>query len=260
MKKVYICSDSATGIFSGIYEAWRRKDQQDSGIALAGHVEPELFCTYEEVEENREKAAAVDRMICRHLGGTAYQELSQAVLSDDPGRGDAILGTMMEARHIPDSRRIMEHLTHPDVEKVFELSRRVGAEAHALKGFVRFRELKGGILCAVIRPKCQVLPCLAPHFEERLPKENWMIYDKSHRMFAVHEAGRRWVLVWAEESCLEEFCLEELEVSEQEKRYEKLWRGFCETISISEREDKKAQAQHLPFRFRPYMTEFAQGG
>ena len=120
---------------------------------------------------------------------------------------------------------------------------------------VRFRELKGGILCAVIRPKCQVLPCLAPHFEERLPKENWMIYDKSHRMFAVHEAGRRWVLVWAEESCLEE-----LEVSEQEKRYEKLWRGFCETISISEREDKKAQAQHLPFRFRPYMTEFAQGG
>ena len=27
----------------------------------------------------------------------------------------------------------MEHLSHPKVEKVFELSRRVGAEAHALK-------------------------------------------------------------------------------------------------------------------------------
>lgn len=255
MKKVYICSDSVTGIFSGIYEAWRRKDQEDSGIALAGHVEPALFCTYEEVEENREKAAAVDRMICRHLGGIAYQEISQAVLSDDPGRGDAILGTMLEARRIPDSRRIMEHLTHPDVEKVFELSRRVGSEAHSLKGFVRFRELKGGILYAVICPKSQVLPCLAPHFEERLPKENWMIYDESHRMFAVHESERRWVLVWEDA-----FGLEELEVSEQERIYEKLWKGFCETISISEREDKKAQAQHLPFRFRPYMTEFVQGG
>ena len=255
MKKVYICSDSVTGIFSGIYEAWRRKDQEDSGIALAGHVEPALFCTYEEVEENREKAAAVDRMICRHLGGIAYQEISQAVLSDDPGRGEAILGTMLEARRIPDSRRIMEHLTHPDVEKVFELSRRVGSEAHSLKGFVRFRELKGGILYAVIHPKNQVLPCLAPHFEERLPKENWMIYDEAHRMFAVHESGRRWVLVWEDA-----FCSEDLEVSEQEKIYEKLWKGFCETISISEREDKKAQAQHLPFRFRPYMTEFVQGG
>ena len=244
MKKVYICSDSATGIFSGIYEAWRRKDQQDSGIALAGHVEPELFCTYEEVGENREKAAAVDRMICRHLGGIAYQEISQAVLSDDPGRGDAILGTMMEARHIPDSRRIMEHLTHPDVEKVFELSRRVGAEAHALKGFVRFRELKGGILCAVIRPKCQVLPCLAPHFEERLPKENWMIYDKSHRMFAVHEAGRRWVLVWAEESCLEE-----LEVSEQEKRYEKLWRGFVRRFPFQRGKIKRRRHSICRFVF-----------
>lgn len=255
MKKVYICSDSVTGIFSGIYEAWRRKDQEDSGIALAGHVEPALFCTYEEVEENREKAAAVDRMICRHLGGIAYQEISQAVLSDDPGRGEAILGTMLEARRIPDSRRIMEHLTHPDVEKVFELSRRVGSEAHSLKGFVRFRELKGGILYAVIHPKNQVLPCLAPHFEERLPKENWMIYDEAHRMFAVHESGRRWVLVLEDA-----FCSEDLEVSEQEKIYEKLWKGFCETISISEREDKKAQAQHLPFRFRPYMTEFVQGG
>lgn len=255
MKKVYICSDSVTGIFSGIYEAWRRKDQEDSGIALAGHVEPALFCTYEEVEENREKAAAVDRMICRHLGGIAYQEISQAVLSDDPGRGEAILGTMLKARRIPDSRRIMEHLTHPDVEKVFELSRRVGSEAHSLKGFVRFRELKGGILYAVIHPKNQVLPCLAPHFEERLPKENWMIYDEAHRMFAVHESGRRWVLVLEDA-----FCSEDLEVSEQEKIYEKLWKGFCETISISEREDKKAQAQHLPFRFRPYMTEFVQGG
>lgn len=255
MKKVYICSDSVTGIFSGIYEAWRRKDQEDSGIALAGHVEPALFCTYEEVEENREKAAAVDRMICRHLGGIAYQEISQAVLSDDPGRGEAVLGTMLEARRIPDSRRIMEHLTHPDVEKVFELSRRVGSEAHSLKGFVRFRELKGGILYAVIHPKNQVLPCLAPHFEERLPKENWMIYDEAHRMFAVHESGRRWVLVLEDA-----FCSEDLEVSEQEKIYEKLWKGFCETISISEREDKKAQAQHLPFRFRPYMTEFVQGG
>ena len=255
MKKVYICSDSVTGIFSGIYEAWRRKDQEDSGIALAGHVEPALFCTYEEVEENREKAAAVDRMICRHLGGIAYQEISQAVLSDDPGRGEAILGTMLEARRIPDSRRIMEHLTHPDVEKVFELSRRVGSEAHSLKGFVRFRELKGGILYAVIHPKNRVVPCLAPHFEERLPKENWMIYDEAHRMFAVHESGRRWVLVLEDA-----FCSEDLEVSEQEKIYEKLWKGFCETISISEREDKKAQAQHLPFRSRPYMTEFVQGG
>ena len=63
------------------------------------------------------------------------------MLSEDEEKGDAVLGTMLEARKIPDSRKIMEHLSHPKVEKVFELSRSVGAEAHSLKGFVRFKEL-----------------------------------------------------------------------------------------------------------------------
>ena len=88
------------------------------------------------------------------------------------------LGTMLEARKIPDSRKIMEHLSHPKVEKVFELSRSVGAEAPSLKGFVRFKELSGGILYSEIAPKSRALTCLAPHFADRLSTENWMICDK----------------------------------------------------------------------------------
>ena len=46
------------------------------------------------------------------------------------------------------------------------------------------------------------------------------------------------------------------DVSERELMYEKLWRGFCHTISIKERENLKSQRGHLPLRYRPYMTEF----
>ena len=52
----------------------------------------------------------------------------------------------------------MEHLSHPMVEKVFELSRSVGGEAHNLKGFLRFRELENGVLYAPITPKARCLP------------------------------------------------------------------------------------------------------
>ncbi len=45
------------------------------------------------------------------------------------------------------------------------------------------------------------------------------------------------------------------EVSEREL-YEKLWQGFCKTISIKERENIKSQRGHLPLRYRPYMVEF----
>ena len=47
-------------------------------------------------------------------------------------------------------------------------------------------------------------------------------------------------------------------VSENEKDYEKLWQIFFSSISVRERENPKCQRNHLPFRFRPEMTEFAE--
>lgn len=253
MKTIYVCSDTVTGVFSGIYDAWKAGEKEtECGIALLGMVEQELFCDYIEVEETEHKAQAVETLIRRHLGMQAYWDIYHAVLSPDPEKGNAILGTMLAAKKVSDSRKIMEHLSHPMVEKVFELSRTVGGEAHLLKGFLRFRELESGILYAQITPKAQVLSCLAPHFEDRLPNENWMIHDKNHKMFAVHEAGKHWVLV------LDEYWnpQTELKESEQEKEYAKLWKSFCKTISIQSRTNPRCQMQHLPLRFRPNMTEF----
>lgn len=253
MKTIYVCNDTVTGIFSGIYDAWKTgKKEEDCGIALQGMLEQQLFCDYVEVEETERKAAAVEALIKKHLGRQAYWDIYHAVLSEDKEKGDAVLGTMLAAKTLSDSTKIMEHLSHPKVEKVFELSRRVGGEAHDLKGFLRFQELKNGVLYARITPKSQVLTCLAPHFADRLPLENWMIHDKTHGMFVVHESGKKWVLLW-DELWKED---EVLKVSEKEKEYEKLWKGFCKTIAIKSRENPGCQRQHLPLRFRPNMVEF----
>ena len=143
MKTIYVCTDSVTGIYSGIYDAWKSgKEEGECGIALKGMVEQELFCDYAEVEESWKKAVAVDRMIRKNMGERTHRDLYYALLSNDREKGNVVLGTMMAARRLPDSRRIMEHLSHPMVEKVFELSRSVGGEAHNLKGFLRFRELE----------------------------------------------------------------------------------------------------------------------
>lgn len=45
--------------------------------------------------------------------------------------------------------------------------------------FIRFRELENGILFSEITPKAQILTCVADHFEDRFPLENWIIYDKN---------------------------------------------------------------------------------
>lgn len=254
MKTVYVCSDTITGIFSAVYDAWKDKRSEEScGIALKNALEQELFCEYRQTEETAFKAQAVENMIKKHLGRRVYWDIYHAALSEDGEKGDAILGTMLAARRLSDSTRIMEHLSHPKVEKVFELSRSVGGEAHSYKGFLRFKELVNGVLYSEITPRNQVLTCLAPHFADRLPLENWMIYDKTHQMFVVHEAGKNWVLVWNEDFD-RSFSMR---VSDKELEYARLWKSFCKTIAIESRTNPACQLNHLPLRYRGDMLEMA---
>lgn len=255
MRRIYICRDNITGLFSAVYDAWiERRESGDAGIAFKGNLESELFCEYVESEESEKKVAAVEKMIRIHLGMEAYRRLYYAALAEDLRKGDAILGTMFAARKIKNSKKIMEYLTNPSVEKVFELSRRVGNEVHYYKEFIRFKELEGGILFSRIDPKSQVLTCVAPHFSNRFPLENWMIYDGTHQMCVVHEARKNWVLVSAAEVAVE--ALERY--SDGEREIQKLWKGFFENISIKERESYVRQRQHLPLWYRVNMVEFEQ--
>lgn len=255
MRRMYLCSDTVTGIFSAIYDAWQRRQcSEGMGIAIRGNMEQELFCEYYEVRESEKKADAVARLIRKHLGEEAYTALFRAALSDDAHRGDAILGTMLAARNVPDSRKILDQLSHPEVEKVFELSRSVGLEAHHYNGFIRFRELTNGVLFSEIEPKSKVLPCIAEHFENRLPLEHFLIYDKKHKMFLVHEAGKKSILVKGEELNTEMTA----KISSAEDRYEQLWQGFFESIWIRERTNPVLQRNLLPLRFRENMVEFGE--
>ena len=253
MKQVYICSDTVNGIFSAIYDAWKTKLREEQlGIVLAGSVEQEFFCEYKEVKETEEKALAVEKLIKKHLGYDAYWDIYHAVLSDDKEKGDAILGAMLAAREIENSKKIMEHLSHPKVRKVFELCRKVSNEAHFYKEIIRFSELDSGMLFAIIEPKSQVLTCLGDHFSNRFPLEDWMIYDKTHQIFLAHPKQKPWILVVDEE--LNERAAER--ISSKEYLYVNLWKNFFQSISIRERESYERQRNNLPLHYRKHMTEF----
>ena len=96
-------------------------------------------------------------------------------------------------RQVKPSKRIMDFLGNPSVAKVFEMKRRVSNEAHYFIEFVRFRELENGVLFSEIEPKNRVLTCLAEHFADRFPMENWVTVNAHQN--SVHPAGKHWVLV-----------------------------------------------------------------
>lgn len=252
MREIYICTDTITGICSALHDAWLENRNGDAGIGLRGRVQQQFFCQYKTVVETEGKAQRLQHMVKRYLGYNAYWAIYYALLSDDEEKGTEVFRIMQEARSIPDSRKIMDHLENPDVAKVFAMGRSVSNEAHMYEEFIRFRELKNGILFSEITPKSQVLTCIGNHFADRFPLENWMIYDKTHEVFLIHRKQEKWRLVWGETLNADAVS----EVSDGEKDYASLWKEFFETISIKERENPKCQKSHLPLRFRRDMTEF----
>jgi probable DNA metabolism protein len=71
-------------------------------------------------------------------------------------------------------------------------------------------------------------------------------------MFLVHRESKQWFLIVDEE--LNEEAV--MKLSEKEKTYMTLWKGFFENIAIVERESYERQRQHLPLRYRKHVTEF----
>nr|WP_317283846.1 TIGR03915 family putative DNA repair protein [uncultured Sellimonas sp.] len=253
MKRRFLCTDTMTGILSAVYDAWKTdRADEEAGICLWGSVQHEMFCEYYEVEENEHKADAVRKMIRKNLGADVYGDISYALLANDTEKGTAILRTMMAARNIPDGHKIMENLSHPEVRKVFQLSRSVGREAHAWKEFLRFRELNRGILYAKITPKHDILLAIAGHFANRFPLEDFVIYDENHCVYMIHPKKKAWILMKDEEK---QWKLPK-EFSKEENEWETLWEGFRKSISISERKNKKLQRQNMPVHYRKDMPEY----
>lgn len=251
-KVQYRCEDSITGIFSAIYDVWKETDRENRGIVLKQDMNLELFTTYKEVEPSERKAQAVDKMIRKNLGMEVYLDFYHALMAADEEKANAVLQTLLEARKQKDGRRIMEHLSHPMVLKVFELKRSVFHEAHVLTGFVRFRELKNGVMYAEITPKHRVLTCMADHFTNRYAIQNFIIHDKTYQETMVHKACEGWMLL--HNTPLRESFLQE--VTKEQSYFEELWKGFFQSISIVERQELRRQYRHLPKNKLQNMVEF----
>lgn len=145
--------------------------------------------------------------------------------------------------------RVIRDLTDDRVLILNRAVQHLRAEAHLLKGFVRFSEQEG-VLIAEIEPKNRVLPLLRPHFCTRYPGERFLIHDRAHRE-ALFYQPRQWALV----------PLDELRLNAPdgaERNYRALWRRFYEKIAIEGRYNPKCRMTHMPKRYWNTMTEFQE--
>ncbi|MBE6904215.1 MAG: DNA metabolism protein [Ruminococcaceae bacterium] len=146
-------------------------------------------------------------------------------------------------------RDVISMLSEKTVSALNKAIKALTNEAHHLKGFVRFSVYENALI-AVIEPKNFVLPYLAPHFCDRYVNEHFFIYDKTHNAALVYGNSK------AEIIKIDSF--HEYNYDSEEKKYQRLWKTFYNTISIKERENPKLRISHMPKRFWGNITEMKE--
>ncbi len=254
--RILLCEDSLEGILTGVYEAYQSHYGHDN-IKLylaAREYELELFSEYHKVRPDAESSNKVLLSILEKIGDTARKNVVEAAYSAEPDKADVIYRYLIRGYAV--GSRIVDYLSDPYVSRLFEICRRLWNEVHRWKEFLRFQIQENGLLTAVIEPKARVLTFLMPHFADRLPIENFIIYDKTHDQAGIHRKQQGWFLADRLGRDYPEYTALLETTTKEEAQMQDLWRIFFETIAVRERENARLQTQLLPKWYRDHMVEF----
>lgn len=256
-QRIYVCSNNIEGIFTAVYQIFTHVSEHitthDNCKIIAGEIGNfELFSEYIDVTTDSDKAMKVTRTICDRFGFEAYESFLYASCCNDEEKATAIYKSIVTGFSKKAGFNLMNMWTDPNISLVNELRRKAGNEFARWREFLQFHELNNGVLFSRIGPVCDILMLLAPHFSNRFPNENFMIYDEIRDKYLVHEKGKKCVVVIGDGKIPDEMSI----LSENDKKYDALFNIFTKSIAIKERKNLKLQQQLMPLRIQKYKIEF----
>lgn len=254
--QVFYCEDSLEGILTGVYVAWEKKVRHGNvELRTENDGDMEFFCEYHYVKPESFLAAKVWNTMKKKLGKEITENICYAAAANEKEKGTAIYRTLVECLSRYGSlygKKYLDNLKNPYVRKVMELYRRVNNEYHHYLGFLRFSQISHRILFAVCSPENDLLLLFQEHFADRFQGEYWIIYDERREKALLHAPNKPCVLYRDGGEKWKDL----MDAEDTEGDYEELFRGFCQHISIKERENRKLQQNNLPLRYRKHMVEF----
>ncbi len=143
--------------------------------------------------------------------------------------------------------KINNRITLFYVFHVMNMQKRAYGECHRLKGLLRFQEIGNHLYYAKIHPDNNILEPLGHHFIKRLPSQNFIIHDKTRNICLIYNSK--------EYKMIDATNLKIPDISEEEQKYQELWKTFFKTIAISERKNHKCQMQYMPKKYWKDLIE-----
>lgn len=242
---IYVYDGSFAGFLCCVHESFYAKELPFD-IVSEEKCEPSLY-EQKLIKSDEQKAIKVQSSIASKCGGRALSITQHVFLCHHERKELKLLKFLLTA--FREGKKAPLMLGQAKVSAVLDMEQHLLGEGHLLRGFIRFADY-GDMLCAVISPKNFVLPLLADHFMRRFPKENFMIYDKNHKAALIYQ-----------DKNLEITAVEEIEFdeeSEEELKYQALWKNFYKTIGIKERLNPRCRMSHMPKRYWENMVEMKE--
>lgn len=198
------------------------------------------------IETDTKKADRVRTSIPEKMTGEAEYMVNTEFLSCSPQKEMRILKFLLLGYKV--GNKLCKLTTNEIVHEMQADILSIGNEAHFNKEFMRFSQY-GEFLGARISPKNNVLPLVIGYFCDRLPSENFVIYDYIHRAAFVHPKD-------SEGEFMYEVDIEFPLADEEELYYRKLWRHFYNTIAVKPRASERRRLTMMRKHFWNNMTEF----
>lgn len=146
-------------------------------------------------------------------------------------------------------------MNNPAIEEFYNINKLVlylSREAHNFLGFTRFSQYRN-ILFAKINPENNIIPLIFPHFIERFPSNEIIIFDENREIAGFYSNNKFNIAPVSFTEIDNALALSE---TSEEAKFQKLWRIFFDTISIESRENYKCQRNNMPKKYWCNLSEF----
>ncbi|TWP30164.1 DNA metabolism protein [Apibacter muscae] len=249
---VYFYDKTFEGLLTAIFFSYKHKEFPDQ-LMQEGDIAP-LFTerTYT-VVTSTEKAGRVWKALEKKISKRACRMLMHAWLSEIEGSDEIIFRYIHKA--INSYTRMETNFGDKDVLEIVQIAKKVTRERHHLEQFVRFQKASDSIFFAPISPAHNALPLVINHFKDRFADQQWVIYDTKRKYGFYYDLKSVQEITFSEDPQWINGKLEDHQMAEDEKRFQKLWKGYFQALTIKERINLKLQRQQMPKCFWKYLTE-----
>jgi probable DNA metabolism protein len=240
---ILLYDGSFEGFLSLVYKVYYKRLQPNEIYKILPN--KILFEEIIEIETSKENSTKVLNAIKKNFNKQSLQKILNIFMCDTKNFELDLLSFIIIG--FKDKNELF-NINNSYVFSLNTLEKELFRLVHKMYAYARFEELEDGTLYAKIDSKFNVIYFLAKHFMKRFNNQKFIIHDVKRKLAFIKTND----FIGVQEVA----SFEVPTYSQNEEKFQKLWKSFFNAVSIKERENLKLQQNQVPLLYRTYMSEF----